>query len=332
MVSRRQLITASAGGAILSGGGLLHAINKGQFDLTLSTTSCSEIDLSQFERVSANPILNPGASGHWDDYVVSFPHIVPGSPHKLYYVGKSENTGLEVGVAFSEDMIRWTRAEQNPVLSGDNITHPQVWQEEGRYYMVYQSNNGDINLAESHDGIKWLKRDENPIFTSNDAGWTKEPINGPGIIKHRGTYHLFYHAHGGISQTGSKIGHARSTDLLNWADDSANPILSPSLMGWDSSNLAGPRPFLINDRLNFLYRGTSDSGQAIGRAVRCDGAWNRTATSPILMSGSSGQWDEKLVEHVTITTVDDTFYLFYSGEQTGPLETDRIGLARFVRR
>lgn len=327
MTSRRRYLIAAIAGISIPSVLTAYGREAGLFDFSLSSNrSCITTNITPFSRVPENPILEPSNTGNWDDYVVSFPHVVPGSPNKLYYTGKSSNGDLGVGVAYSKDMIHWSRYENNPILYGNNVTHPQVWREGDRYLMIFQEN-GAIKLAVSRNGIEWAKRDKNLIFGPNDAQWTSQSISGPGIIKLNKTYHLFYHAGSSFSKTGSKIGHATSTNLKHWKDDPANPILSPSLFGWDSSNLAGPRPFQFDNRLNFLYRGTDDEDQAIGRAVCCDKTWKRTSKSPIFRSGSDREWDGKLVEHVSLAIMDDTLYLFYSGESNEDGETDQIGLA-----
>jgi hypothetical protein len=68
----------------------------------------------------ANPVLEPGPSGSWDDAWIGWPFVIyDGTQFIMYYTGFFEVSYevAQVGRATSKDGINWTKYEGNPVLT-----------------------------------------------------------------------------------------------------------------------------------------------------------------------------------------------------------------------
>jgi predicted GH43/DUF377 family glycosyl hydrolase len=101
-----------------------------------------------------NPVLNPGASGQWDDKSVYQPNVLRiGNAYYMWYVGATTSgTSEAIGVATSSNGINWTKYAQNPVLVPSSGAWDTEWTDVGS---VVQSGNTlhmwydamDANLA-----------------------------------------------------------------------------------------------------------------------------------------------------------------------------------------
>jgi uncharacterized repeat protein (TIGR01451 family) len=97
-----------------------------------------------------------------------------------------------------------------------------------------------LALAYSTDGINWIRHGDAPVMipSGNPSEWDGHYIYGPSVLKLGSTYHLWYSGsdgttgtydagEGGVGQGtyyARGIGHATSSDGINWTKDSNNPI------------------------------------------------------------------------------------------------------------
>lgn len=86
-----------------------------------------------------------------------------------------------------------------------------------------------IGLATSPDGITWSLVGNTPVLEPGPTAWDSAYVFGARIIKAGKTYHMFYtgsnNVGGGTTAPYAHgIGHASSTDGINWVKDPDNPI------------------------------------------------------------------------------------------------------------
>lgn len=252
-----------------------------------------------FERVSDNPVLSHGKEDEWDGGSVSiFPNCViqrMDGTYMMYYSGTKKdapdfywNRSGGIGVAFSKDLINWTKYEKNPILVSDgNIP----WESEGifepsiifsgnefgdvdSYKMWYGGNdkNGQMSIgyAESHDGFTWKKYQTNPVLKKSDDpndfdGYTIEVHS---VIKRNNGYLIVYEATDKKFPSHFRIGSAFSKDGKNWVKNKNNPILEEGPVGsWDSFGAYHPSLVFDNDRVIMYYVGLNNKfDHQIGKA------------------------------------------------------------------
>ncbi|MEX0685041.1 MAG: hypothetical protein WD267_10045 [Balneolales bacterium] len=78
-------------------------------------------DLLNWESIPANPILQPGMEGEWDDRMV-----LPGRPilfENRWYLAYTNEARNQVGIAWSDTLEgKWHKAPGNPILDFDDIS------------------------------------------------------------------------------------------------------------------------------------------------------------------------------------------------------------------
>jgi sucrose-6-phosphate hydrolase SacC (GH32 family) len=131
----------------------------------------------------------------------------------------------------------------NPILTRDTLLAGSDWNDPsvikvGNQYVMYASSdkNFDFNIAiyrmVSNDGLSWTLNPATPVFQAdaNVAAWDHRAVETPSIVYFNGKYHMFYTGYP-LTHTDSysfRIGHATSTDGINWTRDANNPIVAPN--------------------------------------------------------------------------------------------------------
>ena len=257
-------------------------------------------DLTNWTKHPANPVLDVGDPGAWDDQIVHEPVVTKiDDTYHMIYRGQDGKVD-QFGHATSADLIDWTRNEQNPVLG---VGEPGAWddthifggellRENGDYYLFYtgysepnvwprsplatiksiyrsvflnEQPSYRIGIANSIDLGSWTKDSSNPVFEPSDSkSWDSVDVSRPSIIRIADHYYLFYDGRG---QGDHQIGYATSEDLLSWNRGSKNPVLEPGETGrWDSRDVRSPVAIQSDDKIFLLYRGDDGDTQQIGLA------------------------------------------------------------------
>lgn len=231
----------------------------------------------------ANPVLEPGPFGSWDDGSVYNPSVIKdGGVYKIWYTGwSSATTGAQIGYASSADGIHWTKYASNPVLVAgpggawdeDAVAAPTVIKNGSVFEMWYEAVDSGgwwrIGHATSPDGVHWTKDTSNPVLSEGGVdSFTEWGVGTPSVVKWEGAYHML---HVGFDYYGTAtIGYATSPDGRNWTQAGSTPVLSAAWGdGFDSVDVG--HPVLMVDAneslLEAFYRGYDGSGYAIGQAV-----------------------------------------------------------------
>jgi hypothetical protein len=205
-------------------------------------------------RVSEQPVLDVGCAGAFDDNGVTPMCIVPvGQKLRLYYTGwqlvQNVRYMLMTGVATSADGgDTFKRQSEVPVLDRCNSeltvrTAAHVRREAGRWRMWYIGGSGvitvndklvptyDLRYLESKDGLRWggpgrvLLRPE-----GNDEYGFGRPYLKPTQVGYEMVYSIRSRSRG------YSLGHATSSDGLNWARLGELPLRpKSSAHDWDGN-------------------------------------------------------------------------------------------------
>lgn len=186
----------------------------------------------------ANPVLERGAPGEWDDLLLFGLGLVhDGSQFQMWYGGYGSQTRTyQGGYATSPDGTVWTKHPGNPVLTpgpagswDDSWVRPHtVILEGGTYRMWYEGWNGflqHIGYAESTDGVTWTKRPSPVLEVGRAPGaWDSVETGTPYVVFDGTTYHMWYYGWDGSGDWA--IGYAFSDDGISWTKHASNPVLS----------------------------------------------------------------------------------------------------------
>lgn len=140
------------------------------------------------------PVLDAGPRGSWDERGVADPYVVRiGGVFYMYYLGQDRARRQRLGVARSEDGLRWAKLRSNPVLElGEygafdetGLGEPAVWAEQGSYWMLYTARDKRewrrLGLARSQDGVRWQRVSTKPVL-SGDADWNRKVVCDPTVL------------------------------------------------------------------------------------------------------------------------------------------------------
>ena len=134
-------------------------------------------------KCAANPVLEPGDPGDWDETAVHDPVVVfhDGLYH-MWYRGTDPDWVWHIGYITSTNGIEWNRFLTAPVLSGT----PGDWDDgtlelgdvlvaDGSWDMWYGAN-GQVGSATSTNGINWTKSVSNPLLGPGTPGQWGQPV------------------------------------------------------------------------------------------------------------------------------------------------------------
>ena len=221
-----------------------------------------------------NPVLRPGEVGAWDGFHVRSSAVVfTNGLYRLYYIG-SGNSGVQIGLATSEDGITWQKYEGNPVIKrgaagtwdSHTVYHPKVVFEGSKFMMWYAGSDGAYvkgGLATSTDGIIWNKHPNNPMLLPGVAGsWDEYNVwPSSGVIFKDSIFHLLYTGVNFANPSNSPIGLAISTDGITWEKSGVNPVLQSGPVGsWDHEGLGNGSLLFDGDRFRLWYGAHDASG------------------------------------------------------------------------
>jgi hypothetical protein len=187
-----------------------------------------------------------------------------------------------------------------------------------------------IGLAISRDnGLTFQRIGNGPVLAASQH----EPcLVGDGFVKIIGNvFHMWYIFGTGWRQYGKdvppdrtyKIGHATSSDGIDWSKEEARQIISDRLGPEESQAL--PTVIEINGRhhMFFCYRQSSDFRKNSARGYRIGHAWSddlsnwtRDDENPLL-DVSAGEWDADMQCYPHVFACDDNVYLLYNGSEFG---------------
>lgn len=201
-----------------------------------------------------------------------------------------------------------------------------------------------IGLAKSNDnGVTFQRIGKGPILSSSPL---ESILVGDGFVqKYDGVYHMWYiFGTKWIPETNDepvarvyKIGHATSTDLLDWKKDEGKQIIADTLN--DNECQALPTVIKINDtyHMYFCFREATDFRKNPERGYRLGYAhskdlisWKRNdAKGGLFKSEEKPDWDSEMMCYPHLFKVKDKIFILYNGNEFGKYG---FGLAELVNR
>ncbi len=159
------------------------------------------------------------------------------------------------------------------------------------------------------------------VITAGATGeWNERQAVQPSLVNDGTTWRLYYRGHYQASL--NAFGVATSTDGITWTQYASNPVLSPAATGsWDEFGLASPAVIYDPDdpsapwKLYYHAKSLLDGSRSIGLATSTDGyAFTRYGTSPVVMHGTAGSYDDVSAHAPAVTLVDGLYHMYYSAK------------------
>jgi hypothetical protein len=252
-------------------------------------------DFKKILAVSTKTIISLGERGTYDEHGIK-PMTFLRKENLIYgYIcGLSRKISVSldasIGLAISKDQgLSFQRLGNGPILTSSLnepflIADGSVKIVEGQYYMWYifgvgwkqfKENNEPervykIGQASSRDGIDWVGGNARQIIPSILGEY--ESQSSPTVIKIGDKYHMFFgYRHSDDFRKNNvnsyKIGHAFSSDLVNWVRQDNDPYLEIQNGEWDSEMQCYPHVFEYNNNIYMLYNGNEFGRYGFGLAI-----------------------------------------------------------------
>lgn len=275
-----------------------------------------------FQKSPANPILEPGPPGSFDQFAVTDPAVIRvRGLYYLYYAGETQDELEQIGLATSHDGIHFTKHPDNPVLEvgppgsfdEHEVSNPMVLRRGGIWFMWYAGVSEDIEstgLAFSLDGVQWTKYPGNPVLPHGPEGSFDEiEASDPGIIRAK-----FRHARGALlfdyytavdadfsvdPEGNRSIGLAFSENGVVW-QKLDSPVLAPGEDGtFDSFRVGNAEVVLLHGIFHMYYGGKSEEDVgSIGLATSRSGLVFEKRSQPIL--SPSEPWEGTVLANASV--------------------------------
>ena len=282
-----------------------------------------------WKKFDNNPVKALAAEpGTWREGASMTVDVVDrGDKWQIFYVGKKDGQD-SIGIATTSkdgfDGASWQDDTRNPILTpgapgsydSKHVVDPAAVEWNGQIYLYYSAI-GDgpdsLGLAVSEDGLHF-KKEEAPVMVGR----------APEVVKHNGLIYMFY------SMDNPKGGYefhlATSSDGRHF--EPQGPVFTPSESGWDSLSLVTPRIFTEEGIFVMAYAGDHQEkdyptqfGFAFSKDLR---EWIRYPGNPVFSGGVPGSWESKAIWFPEILKVDDTYYLWYEGNDG---KVSQVGMA-----
>lgn len=257
-----------------------------------SLTTYVDLDIDNPAKIlylNPNPILDPGASGSFDEFGI-MPSCVIEKDHLvyLYYCGWARGHSVPysnyTGLAISEDGGNtFKKYSPGPILDRTpfeiySATTPCIYYDNKTWHMFYSSGTHwtkindwyehgyDVKYAYSKDCINWVRTGRVVLEQGKTGAIAKQAI-----VKIGNIYHMWFcyreceDFRGG--KNSYKIGYASSTDLHSWIRDDSKSGISTSESGWDSEMIAYPSIVKVKNQLIMFYNGNNFGQTGFGYAI-----------------------------------------------------------------
>ncbi|MBI1917234.1 MAG: hypothetical protein HYS12_21220 [Planctomycetes bacterium] len=256
--------------------------------------------------------------------------------YKLYYTGEAAPgyAFRSIGVALSQDGIRWKKHAGNPVIfpsrdikSGefDNV-HCHIptilYRREGKpryqmWYSGYQNNGGNrIGYAHSDDGLHWVRHPRPVLGFGKPGDFDDGGLRGPNVIIHpeTGAYWMYYNGTRPGQHYGP-TGLAVSKDGIHWEKRG-------KLSADESRLLYGE---VVYDPKAKQFRMWHDRGPAITYAVSRDGVrWQDLDGPPLIQPDKPYDRGYCQGPSVIYQAESKSYFVYYNGAAAGYPATERV--------
>lgn len=258
----------------------------------------------------ANSGLNPSSATmyyrlwYWDT-VLTPPDIVPYSINSIRYAESQNGINWfndqaiqQVGLTVVDNTVasNWNRGSYGPINiiynanGSSSLDDSNVWN--NKFVMYYDGTTGgyeEIGLAYSTNGILW-KGYGRVLERGGSGTWDSDYAAYGTVVNIGDTWHLWYS--GGQTQVGDGIGHATSSDGINWQKDPANPIFHKNngvvwrnVRTYTPSIIFDPKGFETGKcpNLKMWFTGRTGSEYTIGYANTCVNVQTTKKVNPTIL-------------------------------------------------
>jgi predicted GH43/DUF377 family glycosyl hydrolase len=210
-------------------------------------------EITAFKAVASNPVFSGTGTDTWDQKIRERGYILrEDSMYYLWYTGYNGEEEVEkhLGLATSNDGLRWTRYKDNPIHKTGWVEDMSVIKHEGTYYMFAEGRGDTAHMLTSTDKINWEERGPLDIRKSDGNPISKGSFGTPAIWFENGLWYLFY------ERNDLGIWLAQSTDLKVWTNKQDEPVIKMGPENYDRFGVAMDQIIKYKGRYYGYYHAT----------------------------------------------------------------------------
>lgn len=211
-------------------------------------------ELVSFTPYRANPVFEAAGAGHWDARIRERGWILKeGDTWRLWYTGyDGTREGQKMlGLATSNDGLRWTRHANNPLYTEHWVEDIQVLRQGDTYYMFAEGAEDRAHLLQSADGVRWERVGPLEVRLKNGDPIPPGPYGTPTALFEDGRWFLFY-------ERGDRaVWLATSKDMRVWTNVQDEPVLRPGPDAYDRDQIAMNQVIKHGGRFYAYYHGAA---------------------------------------------------------------------------
>ncbi|MHA1129655.1 MAG: family 43 glycosylhydrolase [Candidatus Helarchaeota archaeon] len=281
-----------------------------------------------------NPLIHPTPP----DWIIADPTFIPphDSPDTHWHLFAH---GILSGINhfISTDGIVWKNTGQE----FDGGLRPFLFKEDDVYYLLFEKNftpfYGRIAISQSFDLYHWTKHKHILTPTLSWEGRIARRIGNPCLVKHNGTYRLYYSA-GSVFLWDSLvpepkyIGLAEAKTIFGRYKKHNKPIIAPSKKHRFRNHGAGAIKVIQMDNFwlgfnNGIFEDHEGrSRSSILLLYSMDGiVWNKVFKNPIIYPTHG--WKRAYVYQLDVKKIGTEYWLYYNARNGWVSGIESIGLA-----
>ncbi|MDR3634682.1 MAG: glycosylase [Isosphaeraceae bacterium] len=151
--------------------------------------------LVHWKPIPANPVFKGAGSDAWDRKIRERGFILyEQGRYRLWYTGYNDDRSPTrfLGLASSEDGVRWERDPRNPIFDRSWVEDVCVVRLSDGYVMFAEGKGDIAHQLTSPDGVRWTDEGPLDVRKADGAPITPGPYGTPTAWYEGGTWHLFY--------------------------------------------------------------------------------------------------------------------------------------------
>ena len=180
-------------------------------------------ELVNWTPAAGNPVFKGTGEDTWDKKIRERGYIlIEDGTYHLWYTGYNDGRSPDrlLGHATSQDGLRWTRDQSNPIFKGSWTEDVFILKRGGEYIMFAEGKNDIAHQLVSTDRLHWTDLGSLDIRKADGTPIGPGPYGTPTALEENGTWFLFY------ERGDQGVWLAASKDRKVWTNVQDTPVLS----------------------------------------------------------------------------------------------------------
>jgi len=257
-------------------------------------------EMVRFEAMPIAPALEPEPD-RWDASFAERGYVVKEADgYWLWFTGEQVEHGGAVGLAWSQDGLRFDRVSDDPIYNERPIEDVFVLEADGVYYMFAEGEGDQPMWLTSSDRVHWTRQGALDVRAKDGTPLPTGPLGTPSIVVDGNRWYLLY------ERRDDGIWLAVSTDHRTFVNVDDQPVIPLGPDGYDDARISLNQVVRYQGRY-YAYYNAQGRGPAWTTAV---------ASSPDLVHWDKFAGNPIMADHIAVLTAEPDGFRLYSMSPT----------------